>query len=70
VLRRSGAVRVSTLLYLTPPTTMLWAFVMFGEAPGPLAVPGIAVCAAGVALALRDGRPRRTRTPTNGTLVG
>jgi drug/metabolite transporter (DMT)-like permease len=63
VLRRSGAVRVSTLLYLTPPTTMAWAFVMFGEVPGPIAVPGVAVCAVGVALALRDqadpsiGRP-------------
>jgi drug/metabolite transporter (DMT)-like permease len=56
VLRRSGAVRVSTLLYLTPPTTMLWAFLMFGEVPGPLAVPGVAACAAGVALALRDQR--------------
>jgi drug/metabolite transporter (DMT)-like permease len=60
VLRRSGAVRVSTLLYLTPPTTMLWAFVMFGEVPGPLVVPGVAVCAVGVALALGD---RRSRAP-------
>jgi drug/metabolite transporter (DMT)-like permease len=58
VLRRSGAVRVSILLYLTPPTTMLWAFLMFGEVPGVLAVPGVALCAVGVALALRD-RPTR-----------
>jgi drug/metabolite transporter (DMT)-like permease len=57
VLRRSGAVRVSTLLYLTPPTTMAWAFLMFGETPGPLALPGVAICAAGVALALGDRRP-------------
>jgi drug/metabolite transporter (DMT)-like permease len=66
VLRRSGAVRVSTLLYLTPPTTMLWAFVMFGEVPGPLAVPGVAVCAIGVALALGDQQaraPRREAVP-------
>jgi drug/metabolite transporter (DMT)-like permease len=71
VLRRGGAVRVSTLLYLTPPTTMLWAFLMFGELPGPLAVPGVAVCAVGVALALTDGRssnrsvvvPQRSGTP-------
>jgi drug/metabolite transporter (DMT)-like permease len=52
VLRRSGAVRASTLLYLTPPATMLWAFAMFGETPGPLVVPGGAVCLLGVALAL------------------
>jgi drug/metabolite transporter (DMT)-like permease len=62
VLRRSGAVRVSTLLYLTPPTTMAWAFAMFGEVPGPLAVPGVAACAAGVALALRDQPTRRFGT--------
>jgi drug/metabolite transporter (DMT)-like permease len=67
VLRRSGALRVSTLLYLTPPTTMLWAFAMFGEVPGPLALPGVALCAVGVALALREPRPAPDRT--NGTLV-
>ncbi|MHA6626051.1 DMT family transporter [Pseudonocardia sichuanensis] len=60
VLRRTGAVRVSTLLYLTPPTTMVWALLMFGEVPGPLALPGIALCAVGVALALR---PRVAGTP-------
>jgi drug/metabolite transporter (DMT)-like permease len=68
VLRRSGAVRVSTLLYLTPPTTMVWAMLMFGEVPGPLALPGVALCAVGVVLALRASRgPAR---PTDGTLVG
>ncbi|WP_345608219.1 DMT family transporter [Pseudonocardia adelaidensis] len=67
VLRRSGALRVSTLLYLTPPTTMLWAFLMFGETPGSLALPGVAVCAAGVALALRANPASPDRT--NGTLV-
>ncbi|MFC5237326.1 DMT family transporter [Pseudonocardia zijingensis] len=63
VLRRSGAVRVSTLLYLTPPTTMVWAFVMFGEVPGPLAVPGIAICAVGVAMALRPRVPQPRPAP-------
>jgi drug/metabolite transporter (DMT)-like permease len=53
LLRRSGPMRVSTLLYLTPPTTMVWAFLMFGDAPGWLAAPGIALCAVGVWLALR-----------------
>ena len=60
VLRQGGATRVSTLLYLTPPTTTLWAFWMFGESPGALAVAGMAVCAAGVYVALR---PRRQRAP-------
>lgn len=57
VLRRGGANRVSTLLYLTPPTTMLWAFWMFGERPGALALVGVAVCAAGVYVVLRPRRP-------------
>jgi drug/metabolite transporter (DMT)-like permease len=60
VLRQGGATRVSTLLYLTPPTTTLWAFWMFGERPGALAVAGMAVCAAGVFVALR---PRRQPAP-------
>ena len=32
VTRTQGATVVSTLLYLTPPTTMLWVFLMFGDA--------------------------------------
>jgi drug/metabolite transporter (DMT)-like permease len=56
VLRRSGALQASTLLYLTPPTTMLWAYLLFGEVPSPLAVPGVGLCALGVALTL--GSPR------------
>jgi drug/metabolite transporter (DMT)-like permease len=54
VLRRRGPVRVSALLYLTPPTTMAWTLAMFGEVPGPLAGPGLALCAVGVRLALRS----------------
>ena len=42
VSRTQGATRASTLLYLTPPTTMLWAAVMFGDRvpPAGLARPG------------------------------
>lgn len=52
VVRRSGATRASTLLYLTPPTTAVWAWLLFGQAPSRLAVPGSLICAAGVGLAL------------------
>jgi drug/metabolite transporter (DMT)-like permease len=58
VARRDGATRASTWLYLTPPTTMLWAGLMFGDPVGPLGLAGLAVCAAGVALAMRAVRPR------------
>jgi drug/metabolite transporter (DMT)-like permease len=53
VLRRSGATRASTLLFLTPPTTAVWAFLMFGTRPGLLALPGAAVCAVAVLLVVR-----------------
>ncbi len=53
VLRRSGATRVSTLLFLTPPTTALWAYLMFGTRPALLALPGAAVCVVAVLLVLR-----------------
>lgn len=56
VLRRSGATRVSSLLFLTPPTTALWAFLMFGTRPGLLALPGAAVCALAVWLVVRRTR--------------
>ncbi|MEN3299971.1 DMT family transporter [Pseudonocardia sp.] len=65
VLRRSGATRVSTLLYLTPPTTMAWTLVMFGEVPVVLAAPGLALCALGVWLVLGTPR-RRTAEPAPG----
>ncbi len=59
VLRRGGATRVSTLLILTPPTTALWAFLMFGTRPGLLALPGALVCALAVTLVLRRPAARR-----------
>jgi len=59
VLRRSGATRVSTLLFLTPPTTAVWAFLMFGTGPGVLALPGAAVCAVAVILVVRRARGSR-----------
>lgn len=59
VVRHDGATVASTLLYLTPPTTMLWAFAMFGHAVTALGMVGLAVCALGVALTLRGrSRPR------------
>lgn len=62
VVRHGGATRASTLLYLTPPTTMVWAFVMFGDAVVALGLAGLAVCAVGVTLALRGGQRRKHDT--------
>lgn len=53
LIRRGAATRVSALFYLTPPTTALLAWAMFGERLDAPAVIGMAVAAAGVALALK-----------------
>lgn len=52
-LKLSGIARVSSLVYLTPPTTMVWAYLMFGEGIGPLAFVGLVICFGGVLLANR-----------------
>jgi drug/metabolite transporter (DMT)-like permease len=56
VVRRNGATTAATLLYLTPGTTMLWAWAMFGTAVPLLGWAGLAVTLAGVALSLSGGR--------------
>jgi drug/metabolite transporter (DMT)-like permease len=63
IVRRSGATRASTLLYLTPPTTAVWAWLLFGQAPHLLAVPGVVICAVGLTLTLRPVRPRISYLP-------
>ena len=80
VARTQGATVVSTLLYLTPPTTMLWAYLMFGTPLTLVAVAGLAVSAVGVSLVLtadgsanasepalrRDRRSAAQRLPRSG----
>ncbi|HEY1488793.1 MAG TPA: EamA family transporter [Micromonosporaceae bacterium] len=54
-----GATVVSTLLYLTPPVTMLWAFAMFGDPVTGLGLLGLVISGAGVFLTLRGRRGSR-----------
>lgn len=56
LLRRGAASRVASLFFLTPPTTALIAWPLFGERLGPLELLGMAVAVAGVALVNRAGR--------------
>jgi len=60
VLRRIGPTRTSTLLYLTPPATMIWAYLMFGDPIGPATLGGLVLCAFAVAGMLID-RPASDR---------
>jgi drug/metabolite transporter (DMT)-like permease len=48
LLRRSDATQVTSLLYLTPPTTAVMAWIMFGEAFNLLGMIGMAVAVLGV----------------------
>ena len=53
LIRRGAASKVASLFFLTPAVTALMAFVLFGEALSWLAVGGLAMTAAGVALVMR-----------------
>ena len=58
LIRRQAATRVISLFYLTPPFTALMAWALFDERLAPLALVGMAVCVAGVALVnWRTGTP-------------
>jgi drug/metabolite transporter (DMT)-like permease len=51
---KGGAVaKIASLFYLVPPVTALMAFALFGEALAPIQFVGMAVAAAGVAIANR-----------------
>jgi len=50
MIRRAAASRVASLFYLVPPVTALMAYFAFGETLRPLALLGMAIAAAGVAL--------------------
>ena len=56
LMRRGAATRVTSLLYLTPIFAVALEFILFDIAPSALAVAGIAVTCAGVALVTWSGR--------------
>ncbi|MGW1679310.1 DMT family transporter [Saccharopolyspora sp. NPDC002376] len=63
-LRRFGASFTSTLLYLTPPVTTLWAWAMFDDTPTVQQLGGLTLGALAVALAAprNSGKPSDTAT--------
>lgn len=67
--RRAGVTRLNVLLYLTPPTTALWAYAMFGEPFGLVTVVGMVVCGLSVPLVYWRGR-RRVATPAAAEPLG
>ena len=53
LIRRGSAVNVASLFYLTPPTTALFAWALFGETLTGLSLLGMGVAVFGVWLARR-----------------
>lgn len=53
LIRRSEATSVTSLLYLTPPTTAIMAWIVFGESLSLAGVAGMLVAVAGVALVVK-----------------
>lgn len=54
LIRRGAVAGVASLFFLVPPVSAAMAYLMFGEALSPLQIAGMAVAAAGVAIANRD----------------
>ncbi|MCT2593814.1 DMT family transporter [Streptomyces sp. N2-109] len=71
-MRRNGVTRTSALIYLTPPTTAIWAYTMFGDALGLAAVAGMVLSVVGVlAATVRvKGGPSVTAAVRAGTGAG
>jgi drug/metabolite transporter (DMT)-like permease len=64
VARTQGATVVSTLLFLTPPTTMFWVYLMFGVQVTLAGLVGLLISGVGVWMALAG---RRTTSSEAGT---
>ena len=56
LIRRGAATTVTSLMYLVPAVTVVLAWLMFGETLTPLAIAGMIVALAGVALVVRPAR--------------
>ncbi|HEX2077526.1 MAG TPA: DMT family transporter [Longimicrobium sp.] len=62
--RRVEASLVSTFVYLQPAMTALLAIPLLDERPSPRMIPAVLLIFAGVAVAIRAGRTRRSPTPS------
>lgn len=66
LIRHGAATKVSSLMYLTPPTTAVMAWLLFGETLSPLSAAGMVVAALGVALVI-ERRATTAATTSSGT---
>ncbi|UVA82097.1 DMT family transporter [Pandoraea commovens] len=66
LIRHGAATKVSSLMYLTPPTTAVMAWLLFGETLSPLSAAGMVVAALGVALVI-ERRATTAAATSSGT---
>ena len=57
LIQRGAATRVASLMYLVPPCTALFAWMLFGETLSATVLVGLVLAAAGVALVVRSAAP-------------
>lgn len=58
LIRRSDATQVTSLMYLTPPTTAIMAWLMFGEVFNLLGVAGMVLAVTGVFFVVSKSKPK------------
>jgi drug/metabolite transporter (DMT)-like permease len=63
LIQQGAATRVTSLMYLVPPCTAVMAWLLFGEALGPLVLLGLALSATGVWLVVGGGAAPRRGVP-------
>ncbi|WP_104663249.1 DMT family transporter [Ensifer adhaerens] len=63
-LKKSSPARVTAILYLSPPVTMIWAFVMFGEPLSWAMALGLLVSLVGIVIVAR-ARPAQGQNPAH-----
>jgi len=68
-LRKSSPARVTAVLYLSPPVTMVWAWVMFGEPLSLAMVAGLMVSLTGIVMIAR-AQPSQTENGASGVGLG
>jgi drug/metabolite transporter (DMT)-like permease len=62
LIQRGAATRVTSLMYLVPPTTAVMAWLLFNESLGANVLAGLALTAAGVALVVRTAPQSQEKT--------
>ena len=56
LIRRNDATQVTSLMYLTPPTTAIMAWLMFGEAFNALGIAGMVLAVTGVVFVVKKSK--------------